>query len=407
MLLIVAANLVAGRAIGENWPRFRGPGGFGQSDTSTIPTRWTENDYDWKVKLPGIGHSSPIVWDDRVVITCGDPESATRYVLCFQTSNGKLLWERRFNSDPHHLHARNSYASSSPVTDGERVYHTWATPEQYVLVALSLADGKQLWRADLGSFQSEHGFGASPIVHDGKVIVANEQLGKGFVAAYDGGTGRLVWKCPRRGEVKTAYATPAVFTTSNGSSQLICDSTAHGVSSIDPQTGRENWSLDVFPMRCVGSPLVAGELIFGSSGTGGNGLAMVAVRPEPDGKSASVAYEIREAAPYVVMPVVAADLVFLWHDRGTVSCRRLASGDLVWQKRIGGTFSGSPVRVGRCLYCISDAGEVVVLAASAKYELVARNDLGEPSRATPAVADGKIFLRTESHLMSLSGRPNQ
>ncbi|MEK6246881.1 MAG: PQQ-binding-like beta-propeller repeat protein, partial [Planctomycetales bacterium] len=230
-----------------------------------------------------------------------------------------------------------------------------------------------------------------------------EQLGNSFLAAYDCKNGEQKWKCRRRGST-TSYSVPCVFQPEEGADQLIFHSTSHGASGIDPQTGKQLWSLDVFGKRCVSSPVVAGGLVFGTCGQGGGGDAVVAVQPAASGQSARLAYQIEESAPYVVTPVAHNDLLFVWSDRGIVSCVDVANGHLHWRKRVEGNFSGSPVRVGEHLYCISEHGEVVVLDASSDYRLVARNDLGQPSRSTPAVWDGCMYLRTESELMSL-GNP--
>ena len=389
--------------LGEHWPRFRGPEGRGSSTATNLPVQWTDADYDWSVKLPGIGHSSPIVWDDQLVVTSGDPDNGTRYVLCYGASDGAPQWRREFKSSTHPLHSRNSYASSTPVTDGRAVYVTWATPESYQLIALSLKDGRNLWDVDLGPFVSQHGFAISPIVYDDLVIVGNEQLGESFVAAYSGRDGKQVWKRARN-SVKAAYSVPAVYQPKDGKPQLIFHSTAHGISSIEPTTGEQNWSLDVFTARCVASPLIAGDLILGSSGQGGSGLILFAVRPAPAGDQAEIVYKITDNAPYVVTPVVHNDLLFVWHDRGTVSCHRIATGERIWHQRVGGNYSASPVVVGNHIYCMEHGGEVVVLEAADEFRLVARNDLGERGRATPAVSGGRIFFRTESQLMALGGR---
>jgi len=403
----ITAILSASVASGEDWTRFRGANGAGQSDAKSIPTEWQDEDYNWQVELPGIGHSSPVIWKDRVVVTSGDPESAIRHVTCLRTSDGSEVWSRQFASVPHHLHTRNSYASSTPALDGKHVFLTWATPTEYLLLALDMEDGSEVWRVDLGPFKSQHGFASSPIVYGDSVILGNEQLGESFLAAYDRASGDLKWKCPRRGGVQTAYSVPCVFRAADGSEQLIFHSTAHGVSGLEPETGKLLWSIDVFPLRCVSSPVVAGGLIFGTSGQGGTGEAVVAVKPgNREGREASVQYKIKKSAPYVVTPVAYRDLLFVWHDSGIVSCHDIADGRLRWRERVGRGqgFSGSPVRVGENIYCISERGEVVVLAAADQYRLLARNDLGEASRTTPAVSEGRMYLRTETKLMSLGGR---
>ena len=404
--VLFAVALFATKAIAEEWPRFRGANGSGQSQATTVPVEWTTEDYNWQVPLPGKGHSSPIISGDRVVVTSADPEWATRYVTCIRCSDGSQIWNREFQSVPHkNLHARNSYASSTPATDGRRVFLTWATPTDYHLVALDLKDGHTLWRVNLGTFESQHGFAASPILYGDTVIVVNEQLGKSFLAAYDSETGEQKWRCARKGGVKTAYSVPCVFRGDDGADQLIFHSTGHGISGLDPETGESLWSIDVFNQRCVSSPVLAGGLVFGSSGQGGSGEALVAVKPgNGSSRDPEVVYEIKKSAPYVVTPIVYQNWIFLWHDGGVVSCHDVADGTLRWRQRAGrGGFSGSPIRVGENLYGISEDGQVVVLAAGPEFRLLATNDLGEPSRATPAVADGRLYLRTESSLISVGG----
>ena len=182
---------------------------------------------------------------------------------------------------------------------------------------------------------------------------------------------------------------------------MIFNSQSHGISSIDPATGHTNWEIDVFDKRSVSSPLVVGGLIFGSCGSGGGGNYVVAVRP---GKKPEVAYKIDKSAPYVPTSVAHGKLLFLWGDSGVVSCIDVPSGNLVWQKRVGGNYSGSPVRAAGRLYCISAEGEVVVLAAKDQFDLISRQPLGEPSRSTPAIAGGRMYLRTVSHLVSIGGK---
>ena len=404
IMVTVAVNIGTEIDGSEDWLRFRGVNGAGQSDATTIPVEWTAKDYNWQVPLPGIGHSSPVISEDRIVVTSGDPEGATRYVICLRASDGSQIWSREFPSATHHLHTRNSYASSTPALDTRHIYFMWATPRAYHLIALDLEDGRTVWRIDLGGFKSQHGFAMSPIVYRDMVIVANEQLGESFLAAYDRKTGEERWRRRREGGVQTAYSVPCVLQLKDGTEQLIFNSTAHGMTGINPKTGDPLWSIDVFNKRCVSSPIVAGGLVFGSSGQGGSGESLVAVRPGDGGsRKPEVAYEIRKSAPYVVTPITHQDWIFVWHDGGVVSCHDLADGKLRWRQRVGRAFSGSPICIGSNLYAITEDGKVVVLAADKKFKLRAKNDLGEPSRATPAVADGRLYLRTESNLISLGG----
>ena len=237
------------------------------------------------------------------------------------------------------------------------------------------------------------------------VILANEQDGNSSVIALDRATGETRWRSDRRTE-KAAYATPCVYQPDTGPAQLIVNSWAHGISSLDPATGKLNWEQAVFKYRVVGSPAIAGGLVFGACGTGGVGRQMFAVRPgnAATGAEAEVAYELKGSLPYVCTPVAYGDLLFSWFDRGVVTCLDAPSGKIHWQERVGGNYFSSPVRVADRIYCISREGEVVVLAAKKKFKELSRVDLKERSNSTPAVADGTMYLRTVSHLMSLGGK---
>ena len=389
--------------------RFRGPNGSGVGDAASIPVPWTAKDYRWNVQLPGMGHSSPVVWGDRVFVTSAVEKDATQIVLCLRTSDGGQVWRRDFPSATYQKNASAAYASATPALDQERVYVAWATPKEYIVLALSQKDGSDVWRRNLGPFASQHGFGASPIVWKDLVIVANDQDKASFIAALDCKTGQTRWQAKRR-TAKASFSTPCLFEPKNGKPQLILSSWSHGLTSLDPQTGKQNWDLPVFhDNRIVGSPMIAAGLIFAAAGVGGGGKEMVAVEPgDPDrGVEAKVAYNVQGSLPYVPTPVAKGRLLFLWHDNGVVACTDAPTGKRLWQQRVGGNFFGSPVRVGDRLYCISRTGEMVVLSAADKYQLLARIPLGEASHATPAVADGVMYLRTVSHLMAIGGPSTQ
>lgn len=413
LLLIAAIACCAQFAPAQEWARFRGPNGTGESEAKGIPATWTEDDYNWKASLPGIGHSSPVLWGERLFLLSADPNNATRYLLCLNAKNGEEQWRRDFKSSEHHLHLRNSFASASPACDAERVYFAWSTPDKTTLLALT-HDGEDVWDVDLGPFVSMHGFGTSPIVYKDMVVMAvmslesEEQLpnvrdskavGSAFVVAVDRKTGDIRWKSQRDSSV-AAYSVPCIYKNPQGEDELVCCASGHDVFSLDPQTGDLNWSVEAFSMRTVASPVVAGGLVFGSTGSGGGGNYVVAVEP---GKEAKIKYKVSESAPYVPTPVAHGDLLFLWYDKGIVTCIDAATGKDHYRKRIGSNFSGSPVRVRDKIYCIDEGGVAYVLAADKEFKLLGKNPLGEPSRATPSVAGGQMFLRTESHLIAIGG----
>jgi len=392
-------------AVGQSWARFRGPNGSGIEETADLPLPWTDKDYRWKVQLPGTGYSSPVVRGERVFVTSANEEDGTLFVQCLKAPSGEQLWKQTFPSTTYRMHKFNSYASSTPPADERYLYVTWATPKSYVVVALDQGQGREIWRSDLGPFVSQHGFGASAIVLADLLIVPNDQDGASSAVALDCQTGKTRWQTPRRSQ-GAAFATPCVFQPDGGKPQVILSSWAHGITSLDPQSGKVNWELPVFQNRVVGSPTVAAGLIFAAAGVGGVGRQMVAVQPgDPDrGVEAKVAYNIQGSLPYVPVPVARGSLVFLWNDQGIVTCLDGPTGKVHWRQRVGGDYFGSPVRLGDRLYCIARDGKLVVLAAADKFQLLARIDLGERSHSTPALAGGVLYLRTVSHLMALGPR---
>jgi outer membrane protein assembly factor BamB len=289
--------------------------------------------------------------------------------------------------------------------DEHHVYTCWGSPKDFLVLALD-HDGKEAWRADLRPFKAGHGFGASAIVHDDLLIVPNEQDGQGALVALDRSTGKPRWKAPRR--TRLGYATPCVFRPKGRPAELVLSSWEHGITGLDPKTGKPAWEMDVFSKGhvegAIASPVVAGDLVLGTCGWLGVNFEVVAVRPYPPPREpARPVYRIDRGAPLVPTPLVKDDLLFLWGDHGVVTCADVRSGKRHWSERVHGEFYGSPVCAGGHLYCVSRKGEVVVIAAAREFRLVARNPLGEGSHSTPAVAGGRLYLRTFAHLICLGG----
>lgn len=401
--LALAAVLaaMAPAASGQEWTRFRGPNGTGIGKGDAIPAKWTEADYNWKVKLPGAGHGSPVLWGERIFLTGCDQRTAKRMVICLAAADGRVLWARPYDTEPFRMNGLNSYAGSTPAADSSRVYVCWASRKQVLLAALD-HEGREVWQRDLGPHDSMHGPCASPIVYRDMVILANDQQAKGFLLAVDAATGKTRWQLARKSG-RAAYGTPCVRRLDDGSEEMLFSSTAEGIAGVDPRAGTLNWKrTDLFPERCVGSPVAAFGLVVAACGTGSRGVRMVALRPA-GGKQPEIAYEMKRHCPYVPTPLIRGELMFTLGDTGTVTCLRVKTGQQVWQQRIGGGYYASPVCVAGRLYCVSRKGEAVVLAADETYKLLARNGLGEMTHATPAVAGGRMYLKTYSHLISLGG----
>ncbi len=394
----------------QEWTRFRGPNGMGLSDATNLPGVWTEADYNWRVALPGQGHSSPVLWGDKIFLMSAEPETATRYVLCLSAVDGRELWRREYASQTHRMHVRNTYGSSTPAVDAERVYVAWSTPARLTLLALD-HNGQDVWDLDLGPVVSEHGFGTSPMLYQDLVILSNsqqaeelepgQQPGDSAMLAFEARTGKLRWSQPRVSS-RVCFSTPCIYQPAGKPPELVCTSTSDGVFSLDPRTGRENWKTPgTLKLRVVSSPLIAEGLIFGSVGSGGGGNGVTAVRPEP---TPETAYSLKQNASYVPTLVARNGLLFMFNDRGIVSCADVRTGEIRWRERLSRGFSGSPVIGDGKVYIIDDEGVVHVLAAADQYQLLGSHPLGEPSRSTPAIAGGRLYFRTLSHLVSVGGK---
>jgi len=411
-LIVLTLNLSA-----QEWTRFRGPNGTGIGHAKRIPEKITDADLNWKIALPGSGHSSPVLWGGRIFVTCTGDRSGGLSVLCLSANDGKVEWKRDFALMPFSRHQFNSYASSTPAVDSDRVYVVWNEPDHYFLTALD-HKGNTVWQRDFGLFVSQHGCGTSPIVCDDKVLLADFQddqkfvegptpdtrTGQSSIVAVDRRTGKTVWQTPRRSTV-VAYSTPCIYE-SKASHALVFNSQSHGISALDPNSGKVLWEYaEAFDKRSISSPLIAGDLILGSCGNGGGGNFLTAIKPGDAaiGRKPELAYRIRKSMPYVPTGIVMREFIWLWSDGGIVTCLNAPTGEIRYQERVGGNFFGSPVWVDGRLFCVSTSGELVVVEASDKFKVLGRYPLNELCRSSPAVTDSRLFIRTERHLWSFGG----
>jgi outer membrane protein assembly factor BamB len=417
-LAVICLSIFETHSNAQEWARFRGPNGSGISHAKTIPTKIADTDLNWKIQLPGSGVSSPVLWGERVFVTCTGDKAGGISVLCLSAKEGKTLWKRDFPLTPFPRHTFNSFASSTPAVDADRLYVVWNEPDHYFLTALD-HEGKTIWQRDFGPYVSQHGCGASPILCDDKLILANSQddpefaegpkpdtrTGKSSIIAVNAKTGETAWEIPRRSTV-VCYSTPCLFEPKGGRRALISNSASQGISALDPQTGKVLWEYDkAFDKRSVSSPVVAGDLIFGSCGSGGGGNKVVAIKAPAGNSSAKpqVAYEIKKSASYVPTPVIMNGLAWLCSDAGIVTCFNPATGEIRYQERIGGNYLASPIWVDGRLFCVSKTGEILVIEASDKFNLLHRFPLNDPCESTPAVGANRLFVRTERYLWSFGG----
>ncbi len=385
----------------SQWSRFRGPNGTGVHEGVEVPCPWNSELFRWRVKLPARGHSSPVVSQGMVFVTSALEDDATQILQARRCEDGALVWEKRYTSQRHRLHAFNSYASSTPAVDDKRIYWAWAQPDELILVALELPTGRELWRQSLGPFKAEHGFGASPVVAGDLVIMVNEQDGESCIWALDVNDGHIRWRTPRR-SVKTAYSTPMVLAGLYSGAVLILTSWAHGISCVELETGQPLWELPLFRYRVVASPVEVKGMIVGCCGEGGVGRKLLVIRPPRNGSgSPEIIFELTSDIPYVPTPVTAGDLVFFWSDRGVVTCLDTSSRTILWKERLGGQYFASPIRMGSQILNISRTGTVVIIRAANKYELISQFTLPEGTHATPAVSDDTLYVRTFTSLLAV------
>ena len=386
-------------ASGADWSRFRGPNGTGFAE-GPLPTIDPKKPL-WKVEIPGQGAGSPIVVGDKVFVQTSSKDGKTRTLLCLNAADGKTVWSEDLAGTKAKMHAKNSLASSTPASDGESIYCTWWDGSGVSLHAYTMK-GKEQWQASLGGYISQHGPGMSPVLHDGLVFVNVDDDERAELVAYDAKTGVKKWQMPRK-SYRASYSTPFILKRDNKPAELILGTTT-AITSYDPVTGKINWNYDIawpngkMPLRVIGHPIYAGGLIVMSCGDGGGSRYMVAINP--DTKSPAKVWELTRETPYVPCMLVKGDLLFWITDKpGLACCAEAKTGKVLWSERVfEKEVTSSPIMVGDDILAIGESGDLVVFKASREFDNILKVNLGEPVFASPAVADGKIFIRGTSHL---------
>lgn len=410
---VVLAGLLAQApaAQADNWPRFRGPNGTGIATNQNIPVQWGKEHFHWQIALPGTGNSSPVIWDDYMFLQTASKDAAQRSLLCLDAKTGKTKWSKSIPGGIAVINKLNTHASSTPATDGERVYTCFWDGKELVMVAYDFT-GKELWVRNLGGHVSQHGAGASPILYENKVIFLNDQDGKAALIALDNKTGNTVWEAPRP-FYRACYGAPFIWERKGAGKELVVVTT-HEITGYNPDTGKENWRwawkhTTKMPLRVTASPIFAGNMIFGCSGDGNGDRCMVAVDIHGNGKSAEgeLAWTNKKDFPYVPCLLAHGEHLYFMNDLGLGGCYEMKTGKKVWFKRVSETkVTSSPVLIDGKIYAADESGEVYVLAASPKFEILARNSLGEQVLSTPAVAHQRLYIRGKTHLFCI-GQPPQ
>jgi outer membrane protein assembly factor BamB len=422
----------------SNWPMFRGPQASGISEGQNLPDHWdgtrSEN-IQWKTRIPGLAHSSPIVWGDRLYVTTavssledatfkhglfGDGDASTdRSVQRWKVHSvdklsGKIVWESTaFEGVPKEKrHVKNTYASSTPATDGKNVIAFFGSQGLYCFDT----NGKLIWKKDLGFLdlgaydapQYEWGTASSPIVYQNKVIIQCDTQKEDFLLAVDLKTGATLWKADRN--ELPSWGTPNIYTGA-GRAELITNA-ANFIRGYDPDSGKELWRLGGSSQITAPTPIFSKDLIVVASGRRPEAPIFV-IHAGASGditlgkgqtSSAQVAWSRQQRGPYMPTPLIYGEYLYVLANQGIFDCYELSTGKEIYRQRLahqGGGFSASPVAADGRIYLASEDGDIFVVKAGKDYELLATNPMGQRLMATPALSDGRIFVRGEHDLFAI------
>jgi outer membrane protein assembly factor BamB len=423
-LMLLAFGGLSGVGLAGNWERFRGPNGSGTVEDKDVPVTFGMNEnLLWKVPINGTGNGSPVVWGKHVFLLAASPDGKERRLMCFDATNGKLRWQKSIPGSPVALSRKDtSHASSTPATDGEAVYVSFWDGKDIILAAYDF-DGESLWSKNLGRFISQHGAGASPIVYRDKVIFANDMDGyieakdktrkpvpidhPSLLIALDKKTGQMVWETLRTPE-RACYSPPFLMAKrgQSGPDLVILSTTA--VTGYNPEDGVKKWELKNWqgnlprmPLRTIASSALVGDVLIACSGDGGGDRLAIALQlPAPDRTDSPVRlWNNTHDFPYVPCPLARGAHFYFVNDAGYAGCYEAKTGKRVWFERLDPAYMyASPLLINGNIYAANWNGDVFVFAAEPTYRLVAHNELGEHTRATPAVADGRLYFRGERNL---------
>ena len=384
--------------LAEDWPQFRGPTGQGHSTEGGLPVIWSETrNVRWKIAIPGKGWSSPVIQGDRIWLTTATDEGKSLRAISVDRKTGAILQNVevfRLKS-PGKINQKNSYASPTPVLEGDRIYLHFGA---YGTACITQS-GDIIWKTRLEYDNGEHGSGGSPVIYDNLLIVSCDGLEAQFVVALDKATGKVRWKKTREGY--QAYTTPLVVPLPNGD-QMISPGAFRAVA-YDPRTGKEIWQVKYGEgFSNVPRPVYGDGLVFICTGFQQPSLLAVRLDGRGDVTKSHVAWTLKRGVPFTPSPLLVGEELYLISDNGIASCLNAKTGNPYWQVRLGGNHSASPIYADGRIYFLSEEGESVVIAPGKQFKALAQNQLDGPTLASMAVSGGSIFIRSQTHLYRLS-----
>jgi outer membrane protein assembly factor BamB len=411
LFVFTFANLL-GASLGADWPCWRGPDGLGVSHEKDLPAAWDKDkNIAWRMDVPGRGASSPIVAGERVYLTT-QTEDLGLHVLAIERGSGRLLWDKEIGRGTLHANSLHNMATPTPVSDGNHVWAMFGTGD----LACLDASGDLVWHRNLvkeyGEYKTNHGYGSSPMLDEGRLFIVCMHQGPSYVLAIDAGSGKNIWKKDRTlgldDEAQDSYSSP-IFVRSGGRTQVVIEG-AETVTSYEPVTGEQLWFSGGLKVphhagRTI-SGLTAGEgvLIAVASGFQNRGYT-VALAPEVMHEGSRKLWTQTKYSPDCPTPAIYTGNVFMIRDDGNASCLDLKTGEPGWQERLfSENVKVSPVIGDGKVYFLSGQGNCTVVKAATTFEVLATNQLNQATLSTPAISHGELFIRTRGFLYCVAGR---
>ena len=400
LFLCLSLNQTA--AIAGDWPAWRGPQGDGISPETTAPLQWSpEAGLVWKIALPGIGRSSPIIFGNRVFVTTGTADDAARRVLCIERNTGKILWNTIVHQGPGgKMHQDNTTASSTPATDGRHVYAVFVDDVGMTAAALDF-NGHIVWKSSPGSFYSNHGFAASPVLYGDGVIINGQQDGTAFVTMLERNTGKELWRYTPAVNLRS-FSTPVL--TRHGDRDLLILTGSQHTAALNPASGELVWRVQGPSEKFVCTPSVGHGMVFSFAGSPDKKSLAVRLGGSGDVTETHVAWRSERGMPYVPSPILVGDYLHVINDLGVYSCIDPKTGTVLHTARALGSTYSSPIAVGNHIYLFEDTGRCTIFENRPGFHVIARNELGEEVYTTPAVSSGQLFVRSVNSLFCI-GKP--